>query len=31
VVHAYGARVYEVPVDDAGVRRDIDTRGDLDS
>jgi CTP:molybdopterin cytidylyltransferase MocA len=31
VVHAYGARVHEVPVSDAGVRRDIDTKGDLDA
>ena len=31
VVHAYGARVHDVPVDDAGVRRDIDTKGDLDA
>jgi CTP:molybdopterin cytidylyltransferase MocA len=30
VVHAYGAAVVEVPVPDAGVLRDIDTRGDLD-
>ncbi len=30
VVHGYGARVLEVPVNDAGVRRDIDTRADLD-
>ncbi|MEK7239818.1 MAG: nucleotidyltransferase family protein [Gemmatimonadota bacterium] len=30
VVHGYGARVLEVPVSDAGIRRDIDTRVDLD-
>jgi CTP:molybdopterin cytidylyltransferase MocA len=30
VVHSYGARVLEVPVSDAGIRRDIDTRDDLD-
>jgi len=29
VVHSYGARVHEVPVNDPGVRRDIDTRADL--
>ena len=29
VVHAYGTRVHEVPVDDPGVLRDIDTRADL--
>jgi len=29
VVRSYGARVLEVPVGDAGVRRDIDTRDDL--
>ncbi len=29
VVHAYGARVHEVTVDDAGIRRDIDTQADL--
>ncbi len=29
VVHAYGARVVEVPVSDTGVRRDIDTSDDL--
>jgi CTP:molybdopterin cytidylyltransferase MocA len=29
VVHAYGARVHEVPVHDPGVRRDIDTKADL--
>lgn len=29
VVRAYGARVLEVPVDDAGVLRDVDTRADL--
>lgn len=29
VVHAYGARVLEVPVADAGIRRDIDSRNDL--
>jgi molybdenum cofactor cytidylyltransferase len=29
VVHAYGARVHEVPVSDAGVLRDIDTPADL--
>jgi molybdenum cofactor cytidylyltransferase len=29
VVHAYGDRVHEVAVSDAGVRRDIDTRSDL--
>ncbi len=29
VVHAYGARVLDVPVPDAGIRRDIDTRDDL--
>jgi CTP:molybdopterin cytidylyltransferase MocA len=29
VVHSYGARVHEVAVDDAGVRRDIDTLADL--
>jgi molybdenum cofactor cytidylyltransferase len=29
VVHAYGARVHEVPVDDPGVRRDIDAKSDL--
>jgi CTP:molybdopterin cytidylyltransferase MocA len=31
VVHAYGVRVHEVPVSDAGVRRDIDTKDDLDT
>lgn len=31
VVRAYGARVHEVPVADAGIRRDIDTRADLDA
>ena len=30
VVRSYGARVLEVPVGDAGIRRDIDTREDLD-
>ena len=30
VVRSYGARVLEVAVDDAGIRRDIDTRDDLD-
>jgi CTP:molybdopterin cytidylyltransferase MocA len=29
VVHAYGERVHEVAVSDAGVRRDIDTPADL--
>jgi CTP:molybdopterin cytidylyltransferase MocA len=29
VVHGYGARVLEVPVADAGIRRDIDTKEDL--
>lgn len=29
VVRAYGAAVLEVPVDDAGVLRDVDTRADL--
>lgn len=29
VVHSYGARVVEVPVNDAGVLRDVDTRADL--
>jgi CTP:molybdopterin cytidylyltransferase MocA len=29
VVHALGARVHEVPVDDDGVLRDIDTKDDL--
>jgi molybdenum cofactor cytidylyltransferase len=29
VVHAYGTRVHEVPVEDVGVRRDIDTKPDL--
>jgi molybdenum cofactor cytidylyltransferase len=29
VVHAYDARVHEVPVSDPGVRRDIDTKADL--
>lgn len=31
VVHAYGARAVSVPVRDAGVVRDIDTRADLDA
>jgi CTP:molybdopterin cytidylyltransferase MocA len=30
VVRSYGVRVLEVPVGDAGIRRDIDTRADLD-
>lgn len=30
VVHAYGDRVHEVRVTDAGIHRDIDTRADLD-
>lgn len=29
VVHGYGARVLEVPVEDQGVVRDVDTRDDL--
>ena len=29
VVRSYGARVLEVPVQEAGVRRDIDTKDDL--
>lgn len=31
VVHSYGARVTEVPVIDAGVLRDVDTKADLDA
>ncbi|MBM3906446.1 MAG: nucleotidyltransferase family protein [Gemmatimonadetes bacterium] len=31
VVHAYGTRVHEVGVSDAGVLRDIDTKDDLDA
>jgi CTP:molybdopterin cytidylyltransferase MocA len=31
VVRSYGARVVEVEVPDAGIRRDIDTRADLRS
>jgi len=30
VVHTYGARVHEVAVPDAGVRRDIDVKADFD-
>jgi len=30
VVHAYGARVHEVAVSDAGILRDIDARADLE-
>lgn len=29
VVHAYGDRVHEIAVNDAGIRRDIDTKDDL--
>lgn len=29
VVHSHGSRVLEVPVDDVGVARDVDTREDL--
>ena len=31
VVHAYGSRVHQVAVNDAGVRRDVDTRDDLNA
>jgi CTP:molybdopterin cytidylyltransferase MocA len=31
VVHAYGSEVHEVPVNDPGVRRNIDTKSDLDA